>query len=1796
MVFCTTYALILPAITLEREQPEQPQIDSTLPPVEALPLAAGDGPAQENLLPGDVAYIDALGMGQTDQGSDTPNKGITDGSAPWDDNDTDGCDKNQDNLRVRTFDIINYDFYYRTKLHDEHATDSYPAAYFCFEFLLPLDRSQAYFNVDAMPWLSGSNVYYRYEPDPVTINGTSYQVLHGSFLDQREGSTITAALASRNVSLRVLNMKNGSTIQPIFSMWMRVNNVGIDLVDGIPQSIAYGHGHCSTHGKDEVVSLQPEPVTVTCAPRYDISLKRGENASSSWAGDFNFSTGNENALDRNIGTWNGRMSAYGIRLMVKGVDKEHGLRGCAFPEPGDTLEFDITLVTAWQNSNGGDWQYVTQEFTPRVWSAEEFTSGAPQKDGRQVNSNGVPGYAAPLNKGGEIAVSCADGGTWTFRDDGYLPDNNNHRRIHVTVTGYTFDPARLPYANERDPGNPEFYNPDEVGDQFWNIEKAVFSTGEMWVLTPFYNQAGTDEAHYITKVKNTSSLTMWQSIFAQHISVKDKDNAQKFYDNWADYRYLDSSITLQNPGTFNATVYMVKPVNGWNIPLTDGCLENENELKDYATPGTYADLEAVIWNDGAEGDYVGVAYNLMAKFDNAFFEPVTWQESRPVGYPDHAPWDGFKHDLNVEEFDYVGHTWTVWPNYTKQPDYPTHPWGPWGPKMLYGTTKNKQGWDHKGQKPDGPGYDEEMMKATPDDLIWYDSMKDLKADGAVCVAVLMEYRNVGNDGNNPDATTMNHLHMTVHGKIKDTAEPGYVYAVSNYAAVWTKEDLKPVVGGPWQEETDGQIGTMHYLHYSQREFPSYSPSATGNKKMNSATFPKPTHERSWYRWTDGANTGYDGNNGYGTSTKSRVDADGTFHAGSGGNYFQDNVYVISYKSEVGIQVAQTDSNGTSKGTYSMDTSERVVDFKVSPRLIRNVTDAGAGGETTTQYADVTLTVTLPKGLEYYPGTAVWGGTYAQDGSFNAPGRVSGGQGLVTTSISNADGTVTLEWVLKRVPLSKATEDLAPIYFSCKIGNSEDLSQDVVNAQHLEVRADIYSTMDPGVVHGTTYNNQANTGITISKSSALTIIKTADQSLVNMGDSMGFTMKLYNGSESSYDGWIADILPLSGVGESAFSGNCRVEAFRIVSGVDVSNVKFYYSTNPEDGKATDVTDLNTAGTNWTEFHLDSNQTWCPGELADSITAIAYHYSIPAKTTIVMHIDLSLPQGKPGDIIHNHLLLNHLVSSDRSQIVGRTLEGLTWQDDNKNGIQDEADSMRLSGINATLMKLKEGAIFSTTDSADPILWLNRETTYQGLKAEDIKEVRVAASGPVGNIIQLYYSSTGSTGTPSNSAFDLLAGFDEEYHDFSQVSGANPCIIFKENPGEKTMNVLSQASYNNVSASLNIKYNNSNFYMHTQGIVLKFEDGKHLIVRYHNGDMTNGNIQYCNNAWDVCKASDSLFGNAGLNQWGEKPIYTLTDQETAAIKAGGLKLNVVLKDGKLYTLFNGKCVATYDLPADYANKKVRVGFFAWNTANNAVFHYAISDDTSAMLSEANSVRQTITPGTSEYVFDLTGKWSGDISALRLDPFNQANASGTVEYITLVLTDGTTRRFDLTVPGNYEKYLTLENCSYSGNCQLDNHDEANYYAVASIETGNRYNVRTRASEPYEQGRYKFTDLPSGTYAVKFESGTFPIYQWYASNPDLGSDDTLDSDGHAVYSDNMTLEKTVILGIELPSAEDMQTILYESKYHDSGFYSRGYELPKTGGAGTTPYTLGGALLLTGAVLLLLYKARKRGKEDFASS
>ena len=91
--------------------------------------------------------------------------------------------------------------------------------------------------------------------------------------------------------------------------------------------------------------------------------------------------------------------------------------------------------------------------------------------------------------------------------------------------------------------------------------------------------------------------------------------------------------------------------------------------------------------------------------------------------------------------------------------------------------------------------------------------------------------------------------------------------------------------------------------------------------------------------------------------------------------------------------------------------------------------------------------------------------------------------------------------------------------------------------------------------------------------------------------------------------------------------------------------------------------------------------------------------------------------------------------------------------------------------------------------------------------------------------------------------------------------------------------------------------------------------------------------------------------------------------------------------------------------------------------------------------------------------------------------------------------------------------------------------------------------------GSYEFDGLPAGDYGVRFISQNISIEKYVATKVNEGEDST-DSDGVPTYSDGTaetsltnTLKKTEILDINMPKATEMQTAVYESKYHDSGFF-----------------------------------------------
>lgn len=132
---------------------------------------------------------------------------VTDGSAPWDENDETGNDSSADNGIVRSFDAVTYDFSVQVEPNDR--TKSYTEAYIRMEFTLPVSNAQAEFDTAAMGWME-SKGSYAYQ---ITDNGTSQTLVAYKYLENG-GQPVIPGTFGENLTIRVKGMANGARLQP----------------------------------------------------------------------------------------------------------------------------------------------------------------------------------------------------------------------------------------------------------------------------------------------------------------------------------------------------------------------------------------------------------------------------------------------------------------------------------------------------------------------------------------------------------------------------------------------------------------------------------------------------------------------------------------------------------------------------------------------------------------------------------------------------------------------------------------------------------------------------------------------------------------------------------------------------------------------------------------------------------------------------------------------------------------------------------------------------------------------------------------------------------------------------------------------------------------------------------------------------------------------------------------------------------------------------------------------------------------------------------------------------------------------------------------------------------------------------------------------------------------------------------------------------------------------------------------------------------------------------------------------
>ena len=313
-----------------------------------------------------------------------------DGTEPFDNDDDAGDDSNAKNDIVRSFDSIYYTLEYVTATSTD---DSIDRTNLMIEVTLPVDKSVAHFNMDAMKWMQN--------PQQTEENGvqklTGYRVL--------DKGTIPG-VGTLSVGIDVKGAQNGAEIKPEIKLYLDGNS-------------------------DEESRIITDSTIVSAAPKYNIVLKK--NWQCNELAYFNLENGTMNRKKEN-NTIKGRLFGYGIGLQLLNTSADKKLKGIEIPQ--GEITFDITTSYTLYGNGVAD----TSAYQTYLWDYSENRSttkkgylGRMMKKSDDAWIKSAMPWDMPGNEGSG-KQNCYNGGRIKI-----TADENINYLYHVSLKDYEFD-------------------------------------------------------------------------------------------------------------------------------------------------------------------------------------------------------------------------------------------------------------------------------------------------------------------------------------------------------------------------------------------------------------------------------------------------------------------------------------------------------------------------------------------------------------------------------------------------------------------------------------------------------------------------------------------------------------------------------------------------------------------------------------------------------------------------------------------------------------------------------------------------------------------------------------------------------------------------------------------------------------------------------------------------------------------------------------------------------------------------------------------------------------------------------------------------------------------------------------------------------------------------------------------------------------------------------------------------------------------------------------------------------------
>lgn len=369
---------------------------------QSAPEAAKDVTIHD-MLDTDTAYVSKLKL--TDR--------VT-GTAPFDNDNERGDDKDASNDIVRSFDSVIYDYDYTVT--PDSTMDYYKRTRVGFRFELPYPADKVTFDTDQMGWVD-QTPSYQPKLTTETVNGVQTQVYTCyRLLEPTSNSpTVNPGTSAISLAVAVKGAPHGYKFHPTVKAWT-----------------AWDASNPTNTGTHKQAENTPQDITVSA--KLNLNVRLG-NFGKNDAGVYDFNTDQKEAPFANIGKVTGYLHSITSTVEVRWPDRSKGMKGLEMPT--GKISYHIHVQNAYKDDKSNAKEKPLEErWQPYFYADNDGGScGIIQRNVVNLDNGTSPNCAAAVTTN---AVKKGDNEYKVARTKTGLD-------IQVTFDGY--DTSKFPSAN-----------------------------------------------------------------------------------------------------------------------------------------------------------------------------------------------------------------------------------------------------------------------------------------------------------------------------------------------------------------------------------------------------------------------------------------------------------------------------------------------------------------------------------------------------------------------------------------------------------------------------------------------------------------------------------------------------------------------------------------------------------------------------------------------------------------------------------------------------------------------------------------------------------------------------------------------------------------------------------------------------------------------------------------------------------------------------------------------------------------------------------------------------------------------------------------------------------------------------------------------------------------------------------------------------------------------------------------------------------------------------------------------------